>query len=72
MILPKIYCSYSVIHVAYIVNMLLTPILNDFSPHEMLYKTLPDFNVQSREFFVSRDVFYEHVFPYQRVEDNSN
>jgi len=52
--------------------MLLTPVLNDFSPHEMLYKTLPDFNVQLREFFVSRDVFYEHVFPYQRVEDNSN
>jgi len=24
--------------------MLPTPVLNDFSPHEMLYKTLPDFN----------------------------
>jgi len=31
------------------------------------------FNIQSREFFVSRDVvFYEHVFSYQRVEDTSN
>jgi len=30
-------------------------------------------NIQSREFFVSRDViFYEHVFPYQRVQDTSN
>jgi len=30
-------------------------------------------NIQSREIFVSRDVvFYEHVFPYQRVEDTSN
>jgi len=30
-------------------------------------------NLQSRESFVSSDVvFYEHVFPYQRVEDNSN
>ena len=27
-------------------------------------------NIQSREFFVSRDVvFYENVFPYQRVQD---
>jgi len=24
--------------------MLPTPVLNDFSPHEMLYKTTPDFN----------------------------
>jgi len=30
-------------------------------------------NIQSREIFVSRDVvFYEHIFPYQRVEDTSN
>ena len=30
-------------------------------------------NIQSREIFVARDViFYEHVFPYQRVEDTSN
>jgi len=30
-------------------------------------------NIQSREIFVFRDiVFYEHVFPYQRVEDTSN
>jgi len=30
-------------------------------------------NIQSREFFVSRDVvFYEHVFPYPRVEYNNN
>ena len=30
-------------------------------------------NIQSREIFVSRDVvFYEHVFPYQRVEDTIN
>jgi len=115
--LPKIYWSYSMTHVAHIINMLPTPILNDFSPHEMFYKTSPDFNklkvfgslcyastlstnrskfdpraskcifiifkkvtkgyillnIQSRKFFVSRDViFYEHVFPYQRVEDISN
>jgi len=106
-----------VIDAAYIINMLPTPVLNDFSPHEMLYKTPQDFNqlkvfgslcyastlstnrskfepraskcvfigfkkgtkgyillnIQSREIFVSRDVvFYEHVFPYQRVEDTSN
>ena len=30
-------------------------------------------NIQSRESFVSGDVvFYEHVFPYQRVQDTSN
>jgi len=115
--LPKIYWSYSVIHSAHIINMLPTPVLNDFSPHEMLYKTPQDFNqlkvfgslcygstlstnrskfdpraskcvfigfkkgtkgyilfnIQSRVIFVSRDVvFYEHIFPYQRVEDTSN
>jgi len=42
--LPKIYWSYFVIHVAHIINMLPTPVLNYFSPHEMLYKTSPDFN----------------------------
>jgi len=42
--LPKIYWSYSVIHTAHIINMLPTPVLNEFSPHEMLYKTSPDFN----------------------------
>jgi len=106
-----------VIHAEHIINMLPTPVLNDFSPQEMLYKTPADFNqlkvfgslcyastlstnrskfdpraskcvfigfkkekkgyilltIQSREIFVSRDVvFYEHVFPYQRVEDTSN
>jgi len=30
-------------------------------------------NIQSREIFVSKDVvFYENVFPYQRVQDTSN
>jgi len=30
-------------------------------------------NIQSREIFVSRGVFfYENVFPYQRVQDTSN
>ena len=30
-------------------------------------------NIQSKETFVLRDVvFYEHVFPYQNVEDTSN
>jgi len=30
-------------------------------------------NIQSREIFVSMDVvFYEHVFPYQRVQNTSN
>jgi len=112
--LLKIYWSYSVIHVAHIIKMLPTPILNYSSPHEMLYKTATDFkvfgslwyastlstnkqkfdpraskcvfigfkrgtkicvllNVKSREIFVSRDVvFYENVFPYQRVKDTSN
>jgi len=32
------------IHVAHIINMLPTLVLNDFSPHEMLYKTPQDFN----------------------------
>ena len=41
--LPKIYWSYSVIHVTYIINMLPTPVLNYSSPHEMLYKTEVDF-----------------------------
>jgi len=84
--LPKIYWSNSVIHVAHIINMLPTPVLNYSSPHEMLFKTDADFigfprvtkgyillNIQSREIFVSRDVvFYEHLFPYQRVQDTSN
>jgi len=34
--LPKIYWSYYVIHIAYIINMLPTPVLNYFSPLEML------------------------------------
>ena len=42
--LPKIYWSYSVIYVVHIINMLLTPVLNIFSPYEMLYKTMVDFN----------------------------
>ena len=30
-------------------------------------------NIEPRDFFVFRDVvFYEHVFPYQRVQDISN
>jgi len=115
--LSKIYWSYSETHATNIINMLPTSVLNDFSPHEMLYKTPPDFNqlkvfwslcyastlstnrskfdpraskcvfigfkketkgyillnIQSREIFVFRDVvFYEHVFPFQRVEDTSN
>ena len=105
--LLKIYLSYFVIHAAHIINMLPTRVSNDFSPHEMLYKTPQDFNqlkvfgflcyastlstnrskfdpraskcvfigfkkgtkgyillnIQSREYFVSRDVvFYEHFF----------
>jgi len=42
--LPKIYWSYSMIHVAHIINMLPTPVLNYSSPHEMLFKTDADFN----------------------------
>jgi len=42
--LPKIYWSYFAIHVAHIINMFPTPVLNDFYPHEMLSKTPPDFN----------------------------
>jgi len=42
--LPKIYWSYFVIHVAYIINMLPTPVLNYSSLYEMLYKTKTDFN----------------------------
>nr|KYP43958.1 Retrovirus-related Pol polyprotein from transposon TNT 1-94 [Cajanus cajan] len=42
--LPKIYWSYSVIHAAHIINMLPTPVLDNFSPHEMLYKTEANFN----------------------------
>ena len=34
--LPKIYGSYSVIHATHIINMLPTPVLNDFSPQEIL------------------------------------
>jgi len=112
--LPKLYWLYFVIHAANIINMLPTPVLNDFSPHEMFYKiaanfnqlkvfgslcyssTLPtnrkrcdpraskcvfigfktgikgyvSLNIQSKEIFVSRDVvFYEHIFPYQKVKD---
>jgi len=33
-----------VIYVADIKNMLPTPVLNYFSPHEMLYKTTTNFN----------------------------
>jgi len=42
--LPQIYWSYSMIHVAHIINMLPTPVLNYSSPHEMLYKTYANFN----------------------------
>jgi len=42
--LPKIYWSYFIIHVAHIINMLPTHVLNDFSPQEMFYKTPPDLN----------------------------
>ena len=42
--LLKIYWSYSVIHVAHIINILPTPVLNYSSPHEMLFKTDADFN----------------------------
>ena len=40
--LPKIYWSYFVIHVAHIINIFHTHVLNDFS--EMLYKTATHFN----------------------------
>ena len=42
--LPKISWSYYVIHVTYIKNMFPTPLLNYYSPHEMLYKTKAYFN----------------------------
>jgi len=42
--LSKNYWSYFVIHVAHIINMLPTPVLNYSSPHEMRYKTTGDFN----------------------------
>jgi len=42
--LSKIYWPYSMIHVTHILNMLLTPVLNYSSPHEMFYKTTLDFN----------------------------
>lgn len=42
--LPKIYWSYAVLHAAYIINILPTPILNACSPHERLYKVLPNFS----------------------------
>jgi len=42
--LPKLYWSYSMIHVLYIINMLPTPVLKYFSPHKMLYKTAIGFN----------------------------
>jgi len=42
--LPKIYWSYSVIHVAHIINMFPTLVLNYSSPHEMLYQTEAGFN----------------------------
>jgi len=38
--LPKIYLSYSVIHVVHIMDMLPTPVLNYSSPHEMLFKLM--------------------------------
>jgi len=37
-----IYARY--VLAAHIINMLPTPALNDFLPHEMLYKIPPDFN----------------------------
>ena len=42
--LPKTYWSYFVIHVAHIISMLPTLVLNYSSPHEMLYKIEADFN----------------------------
>ncbi|XP_058000801.1 uncharacterized protein LOC131179102 [Hevea brasiliensis] len=40
--LPKIFRSYAVIHSIYLINRLLTPLLNNKSPYEILYTTLPD------------------------------
>jgi len=42
--LPKIYWSYSVIHVAHVINMVPSPVLNYSSPHEIFYKTAANFN----------------------------
>ena len=42
--LPKIYWSYSVIHVVHIINMLPAPVLHYFSPYEMLYEFATNFN----------------------------
>jgi len=42
--LSKINWSYFVIHVVHIIKLLPIPVLNDFFPHEMLYKTAVDFN----------------------------
>jgi len=42
--LTKIYLSYCVIHVAHIINMFSTPVLNNYSSHEMFYKIASDFN----------------------------
>lgn len=40
--MPKIFWSYAVIHSVYLINRLPTPLLNNKSPYEILYTTLPD------------------------------
>jgi hypothetical protein len=42
--LPKHFWSYAVLHATYIINRICTPVLNDKSPYEMLFDTLPDLN----------------------------
>jgi hypothetical protein len=42
--LPKHFWSYDVLHATYIINRIVTPILNDKSPYEMLFGILLDLN----------------------------
>jgi len=51
-----------VIHAIHIINMFLTPVLNDFSHHDMLYKTTVDFN----QLKVFGSICYSSILPTNR------
>ncbi|KAK2361432.1 putative mitochondrial protein [Trifolium repens] len=62
--LPKHFWSYAVLHATYIINRICTPVLNDKSPYEMLFDTLPDLN----ELKVFRSLVYASTLNVHRTK----
>jgi hypothetical protein len=49
--LPKHFWSYAVVHAAYLINRVVTPLLDSKSPYQLLYNSIP--NLQDLKVFVS-------------------